>query len=316
MEHKNRQVQDLKQDLNRALTHFQELSSTGDLDHWRKETVLMLHTYLEEAPEKTTEICRKHPLFHVLQQDPYHQRAWNKPRGYPGDAVMLDMIYDGSPNSVEIRNRDMTAIGGKVFGTWNRCDGCQAVRERARKLAREIELAATRSPRTRILSVACGHLREVEQVHHTYWPLIEEFIGFDQDVESLTRVDQSYPSLPIHVSHGRIKDLIHGRDMLGDSWDLIYSAGLFDYLEDWVAAKLLSVLVGRLRPGGRLLVANFRSTPELAWGHIFQDWRLICRDEQDFKRIIPHKDWENQIYVGPYGIMTWLEVSHKGIMVQ
>src|SRR5262245_58416888 len=37
--------------------------------------------------------CRRHPLVHLVHQDPFTYRAFNKPRGYAGDAPMMDFIY-------------------------------------------------------------------------------------------------------------------------------------------------------------------------------------------------------------------------------
>lgn len=36
--------------------------------------------------------CRAHPIFHFFSSDPYTNRAISKPRGYAGDAVMLDFV--------------------------------------------------------------------------------------------------------------------------------------------------------------------------------------------------------------------------------
>src|SRR5215475_11877146 len=38
-------------------------------------------------------ICKSHPFAELVLQDPYSRRAREKPRGYAGDAVMLDYIY-------------------------------------------------------------------------------------------------------------------------------------------------------------------------------------------------------------------------------
>ena len=38
---------------------------------------------------------REHPVFGILREDPYTDRAYSKPRGYPGDAEMLDLVYFG-----------------------------------------------------------------------------------------------------------------------------------------------------------------------------------------------------------------------------
>ena len=37
--------------------------------------------------------CRQHSIMPLLHQDPFTWRAFSKPRGYAGDAQMLDFIY-------------------------------------------------------------------------------------------------------------------------------------------------------------------------------------------------------------------------------
>ena len=38
-------------------------------------------------------VCLNHPIQSLLHQDPLTLRSFSKPRGYPGDAVILDFIY-------------------------------------------------------------------------------------------------------------------------------------------------------------------------------------------------------------------------------
>ena len=52
---------------------------------------------------------KSHRLHSLLQEDPYTDRANKKPRGYAGDAVMLDYMYFNSPPS------DTSEIGIKNF---------------------------------------------------------------------------------------------------------------------------------------------------------------------------------------------------------
>lgn len=40
--------------------------------------------------EKVREVVRAHRLGAIVQQDPFTRRAASKPRGYAGDAVMMD----------------------------------------------------------------------------------------------------------------------------------------------------------------------------------------------------------------------------------
>jgi extracellular factor (EF) 3-hydroxypalmitic acid methyl ester biosynthesis protein len=69
--------------------------------------------------------------------------------------------------------------------------------------------------------------------------------------------------------------------------DLIYSAGLYDYLDDKVAKKLSATLFDALKPGGRLVLTNFlKDTHDIGWGEAMMDWFLIYRDQADIERSI------------------------------
>ena len=46
-----------------------------------------------ESWQEYARACLDHPLRHLLHQDPFTYRAFSKPRGYAGDAVMMDYIY-------------------------------------------------------------------------------------------------------------------------------------------------------------------------------------------------------------------------------
>jgi hypothetical protein len=87
-----------------------------------------------------------------------------------------------------------------------------------------------------------------------------------------------------------VRALLTGRANLSD-YDLVYAAGLYDYLERDVAARLTTTLFGMLRPGGRLLVANFaHGVRETAYMEAYMDWPLIYRDESDVDRFAAQID--------------------------
>src|SRR3954471_21861081 len=50
----------------------------------------------DEEPESWSSFarpCHERPIRGLLPQDPFTYRAFSKPRGYAGDAVMMDYIY-------------------------------------------------------------------------------------------------------------------------------------------------------------------------------------------------------------------------------
>jgi SAM-dependent methyltransferase len=91
------------------------------------------------------------------------------------------------------------------------------------------------------------------------------------------------PLLPIEASIGRmiVRPLVHGQ------FDLIYAAGLYDYLDDATAHRLTQGMFAALKPHGRLLFANFcPGVVDYGYMDAFMDWRLLLRDETDMQRLI------------------------------
>lgn len=100
--------------------------------------------------------CSDHALHALLQQDPYTHRARTKPRGYAGDAVMMDFIYTGSPPE------GTTELGRGVFSATTRVSMGLSVLYRRQLLKSLIDDTVVNHEAGRILSVASGHARELQ----------------------------------------------------------------------------------------------------------------------------------------------------------
>ena len=87
--------------------------------------------------ETTIQQCRLHPLCSLLHQDPLTERAFRKPRGYQGDAELLDIIYNKDWRG--IRNDPVTELGQTIFDFTVSCKAPAAVRTRRDILSKEID---------------------------------------------------------------------------------------------------------------------------------------------------------------------------------
>ena len=217
------------------------------------------------------EKLRDHQILDLIHQDPFIHRAYHKPRGYAGDAVMLDMMYDQQPP----RDWVMTDVAAGIFRFGMQSPAPVAVRDRRLYIASEIDTTLAANPQARILSVACGHMRELELVNRFH---SASFVGLDQDRLSLQAIP-TQAGCNLQTQPLSVKDILSGRHSLG-RFDLIYSLGLYDYFSQPMATKVTSQLFDLLNPAGRLIIGNFAvGLSDAAFMECYMDWWLTYREE-------------------------------------
>jgi SAM-dependent methyltransferase len=225
------------------------------------------------------EDARRHPLHTLLLESPFTRRAYEKPRGYAGDAVLMDLIY-----GVASAGDDLTPLGGMLYGYEFDSPCFQSVRTRRALLASEIDSIAAFVPNPRVLSVASGHLREIEWSRAARAGAVS-ITAIDQDRNSLDCIERDYGRYQVTTVPGSIGDLLRRSVRFADI-DLVYAAGLYDYLDDDLGRALTTALFRTLRPGGRLLIANFTpATHDAAYMETFMDWRLVYRTAAEVRRL-------------------------------
>jgi len=273
-------------DAERVLDETYALLLAGEIAAGIDGLSLGLRRAYDEMPNETwrafaSDVCLTHPLADVMHQDPFIRRAFEKPRGYPGDAGMLDLIYGAVPLPEET-----TPLGTRLYAYDMQSPSARSVRERREILVDAIDGAAARFPdEARVLSVACGHVREAQWSAAVRDGGVAAFHALDQDPLSLALIEREHASLGVTPVLGSVKDVLT-RAVTFAGLSLAYAAGLYDYLPTPVAASLTARLFAMLAPGGRLLVANF--CPELRDIGVMESymaWRLIYRDEAEMGEI-------------------------------
>jgi len=276
-------------------TGLSSLRSTSNTEDWSRAITL----------------CRSHPVLHYIHQEPFTRRCFDKPRGYAGDAVMIDYIYNRDCMVPEAG--DVTAMGEQLFGFIRDTPACAAVRARRDLVATTIDEVCARTDRPRILSVACGHLREAGLAPAVHDGRVGELVALDADALSLEVVESSNYCTDVRTVCSSIKGLFRG-ELAGEKFDFIYSTGLYDYLDDRMAAKLTHRMFQMLRPGGRLLVANFlRNIWCAGYMETFMDWKLIYRDSpqmEDLKSLIdPSEIADSRTFIEDNDNIIFLDVT-------
>jgi extracellular factor (EF) 3-hydroxypalmitic acid methyl ester biosynthesis protein len=222
--------------------------------------------------------CQNHPLHALVLQDPFTERAFTKPRGYAGDAVMLDYIY----RPVRL---SLTDIGEAFHFATTGISTARSIAWRRDRFGAQIGKTIRRKRNAQILSVANGNLRELDRLKKLTDTRDVGIVALDQDEASLRDAVNSYPEFNIRPVKGSISHLFMERDVA--KYDLIYSASLFDDLSAGTASSVLKRLIRMLRPDGKLLLGNY--APEnYGRGYMegMMDWTPVCRGESDLKRLV------------------------------
>jgi hypothetical protein len=216
-----------------------------------------------------------HVVRGLLLNDPFTYRAFSKPRGYAGDAVMMDYIYGLGEADDALRNA--TPLGRAIFEHLDTRPAKRGVRYRRHLIAHMLDEAARRG-NARVLAIAAGHLREVDLSSAARGRKFAEFVALDQDDASLSVVSQDYGHLGIKALAGSVRQILTGKVKPGQ-YDFVYAAGLYDYLDARTGQVFTRRMFDMTRPGGTLLIPNFLTgIAEAGYMEAFMDWHLIYRD--------------------------------------
>ena len=230
-------------------------------------------------------LVQNHSVSDYFLEDPFTRWSFEKPRGYSGDAQLLDFIY--GHDSVADKVKNATPLGAALYNYTKDASSSVAVRERRDLLTRFVDEAAARhGSETEILTIASGHLREADASVALKEGKIRRWVALDQDPLSVGSVARDFNGSCIEAIDGSVRDIVLRSHELG-KFDLVYAAGLYDYLNDKVAIKLTRRCMEMLKPGGMFLFANF-SEDIVVDGYMetFMNWALLLRSQADMWAII------------------------------
>lgn len=219
---------------------------------------------------------------------PFASRAFYKPRGYAGDYEMMNHLY---------RNE---MVGRTLF---DQCmhkyfieePAANAVKNRGEYLHQKIKNLVRVTPKEKtlkIMSIASGPAMEVQlfvKQNPEFYGRQIEFTCIDQDEESLKHAQRQLLSLDRQKKSGykfkfsnmAIKNII-AQGLPENDFDLIYSAGLFDYFTDPVALLAAKQMFAGVKTGGQVVIGNYsKENPTAALMEIVLDWILIYRSKND-----------------------------------
>lgn len=288
-----------------------------------RELYALSHSFTREQRELSRQYASQ-MLLPLLRACPMHRRARDKPFGYAGDYALMRMFFmEHSPAD--------TLYGRFLHYTFQRYALARAVVARERCLRASVHEALARATDTvRIVSLGCGPVIELARLidEVTSFDVPVEFILVDQDDAALAychrelsaRLSQ-HPAgrqVELHCLHFSVRQLLKPRNQAEQrvvdhvlvDVDLIYSAGLFDYLPKLVARHLVQTLYGLVRPGGRLFIGNLRASEDSTWVmENLLSWHLEYRERQDMLELVGGAQAEVHVLEDATGHCLFLQLD-------
>jgi extracellular factor (EF) 3-hydroxypalmitic acid methyl ester biosynthesis protein len=239
-----------------------------------------------------------HPL---ILCSPFMYRTFHKPLGYAGDYEMVNMILrdpiEGASLFAKVLNTHFVGVA-PAEGHRNRVTYLnQALREETKKRAKSGLI-------TNIFNLGCGPAKEIQDFL-VYDDLCERatftLLDFNDETLAYTgkllndikmKYQRQTPITTVQRSvHQILKEGPRGPETGKDTlYDVVYCAGLFDYLSDRVCRKLMDIFYEMLVPGGLLIATNVEaSNPARQMMEYLMDWHLIYRDAEQLMTVAPQK---------------------------
>jgi extracellular factor (EF) 3-hydroxypalmitic acid methyl ester biosynthesis protein len=260
----------------------------------------------------------KRQLHPLLLCAPFMHRIFRKPLGYAGDYEMVNMMlrdaHEGSSLFAKVLNRWFL---GQVPAVAHR----NRVKLLTERLVQEAARVRGQHRPTRVYNLGCGPAREVcdfieqsEVSNDTQFTLLD----FNEETLSSTRnaIDtachRSKRSTGVHLAKKSVAQILKaGMRSVPAEYDLVYCAGLFDYLPDRACRQLLEIFYGMLVPGGLVVATNVDPSNPIRniMGYIFE-WWLIERNAAQVRALVPSlvRPEDFEVRSDPTGCNVFLEL--------
>lgn len=292
-----------------------------EIEGWMNHFDRVADAVVEDARPAHRAYARRqlHPL---VLCSPFVYRTFQKPLGYAGDYEMVNMIlrdpHEGATmfaklvNVCFLQNPPAMAHRNRI----KYLKSCLAVETRR-------VLEANR--RLQVLNLGCGPAREVQEfMVEDAASDMADFTLFDFNPQTLdfTRTaiaevrDRSGRNTAVNLSERSINQLLKEAGKISATsavrqYDLVYCAGLFDYVSDRVCRRLNELFYHLLAPGGLMIVTNVdASKPFRHSMDYLLEWHLIYRNRGDMERLVPSQVPNGcaRVLADPTGVNLFLEI--------
>jgi len=235
------------------------------------------YAFLKEVPERMsgTSLVDQRKIYDVfsplLTVDSMIGFTFQKPHGYAGDFELIDRIYN------QWHSKNSNLYKWDVF--YNKLEAAIAVRNRKKYFKELVELTELKHETPVVLNLGSGPCSDLYEFLQSKSKHVTRFDCLDMDENAIkfgSSVCDNYIEKIkfIHKNAFRFKP--------DYQYELIWSAGLFDYFNNKLFVRLLNRMYALVKKGGELVVGNFsNNNPSRDVMEVFGQWYLHHRGEAE-----------------------------------
>lgn len=226
----------------------------------------------------------------------------NKPYGYAGDFEIIDRLYTNDVSN------DYYSWDKYILNT----NAVKAVQNRKTYFKKLVLNKFRKGDTCSLLNIASGPARDLKEVYDLIYQseqLQTTCIDMDANaIEYAKEVNKGYT----HNIEFINKNVL--RYNTEDKYDLVWSAGLFDYFEDRAFLMTLKRMKEWMSENGEIVVGNFNAdhNPTRSVMEVLGDWHLHHRSEKELVDLAVKAGFsKDQISIGrePENINLFLHIK-------
>jgi extracellular factor (EF) 3-hydroxypalmitic acid methyl ester biosynthesis protein len=240
-------------------------------------------------------------LKRILKSDSLIGHGLIKPYGYAGDFELINKIYQFHINE-DIRNKNWDLF-------FQNQPAAKAVRNRKDCFIEYCKKLVLRKQDAKVLILGSGPGTDVYEFISSYPGnnnISFELVDYDQAAIDFSM--KQNVKFNGQISYNRINAL---RFTSYKEYDLIWSAGMFDYFKDKHFSFLIRKYFSCLSEGGEMVISNFSTkNPSQRFMEII-DWCLNIRTESDLVRLAAEASIDKEMVSvdkEPLGINLFLKI--------
>lgn len=235
------------------------------------------YEYLKQVPKELSDlpIQEQVEVFEILKPlltvNSMLGFTFQKPHGYAGDYELIDRIYS------QWKSADASLVKWDIF--FHSLEAAEAVRNRTKYFQGMANYIETQHKNARVLNLGSGPCCDLIEFLNSK-PKHEHTIKFeclDMDKAAIAygaSVCNDYLDFILFINKNAL------RFNPGYQYNLIWSAGLFDYFNDKIFIRMVKKMYALVTTGGELVIGNMSiDNPSKEIMEVFGQWYLYHRSK-------------------------------------